>query len=130
MSKSTGNFLTLEEAVHKFSADGMRLALADAGDGMDDANFVETVADAGVLRLFNFLQWVKETLTELDGLRTGPMSFFADRVFSNDMNRCIKESAKNYEKLLFKEAVKTAFFEYQVKTKCFYLLLTCFARST
>ena len=51
MSKSTGNFLTLSEAIDKFSADGMRLALADAGDSIEDANFVEAMADAGILRL-------------------------------------------------------------------------------
>lgn len=50
MSKSTGNFLTLSEAIDKFSADGMRLALADAGDSVEDANFVEAMADAGILR--------------------------------------------------------------------------------
>ena len=38
---------------------GMRLALADAGDTMEDANFVEKVADAGILRLFTFLEWTK-----------------------------------------------------------------------
>ena len=32
MSKSTGNFLTLTDAINKFSADGMRFALADSGD--------------------------------------------------------------------------------------------------
>jgi len=40
MSKNTGNFLTLYEAIEKFSADGMRMALADAGDGIEDANFM------------------------------------------------------------------------------------------
>jgi leucyl-tRNA synthetase len=50
MSKSTGNFLTLSDAINKFSADGMRLALADAGDSVEDANFVEAMADAGILR--------------------------------------------------------------------------------
>ena len=50
MSKSTGNFLTLTEAIDKFSADGMRLALADSGDSIEDANFVEAMADAGILR--------------------------------------------------------------------------------
>ena len=54
MSKSTGNFLTLSEAIDKFSADGMRLALADAGDSIEDANFVESMADAGILR-YSFL---------------------------------------------------------------------------
>lgn len=47
MSKSDGNFLTLSEAVNKFSADGMRLCLADSGDSIEDANFVESIADAG-----------------------------------------------------------------------------------
>lgn len=49
MSKSDGNFMTLEEAVSKFSADGMRFCLADAGDSIEDANFVENMADAGIL---------------------------------------------------------------------------------
>ena len=43
MSKQTGNFLTLGESIKKFSADGMRLALADAGDNIEDANFLEKV---------------------------------------------------------------------------------------
>ena len=38
---------------------GMRLSLADAGDTMEDANFVEKMADAGILRLFTFLEWTK-----------------------------------------------------------------------
>jgi leucyl-tRNA synthetase len=37
MSKSTGNFLTLGEAVKKFGADATRLTLADAGDELTDA---------------------------------------------------------------------------------------------
>ena len=31
MSKSVGNFITLGDAVQKYSADGMRFTLADAG---------------------------------------------------------------------------------------------------
>ena len=42
-----------------FSSKGMRMALADAGDGIEDANFVEKMADAGILRLYTFLDWVK-----------------------------------------------------------------------
>ncbi|KAH0629739.1 hypothetical protein JD844_012055 [Phrynosoma platyrhinos] len=79
MSKSTGNFLTLSEAIQKFSADGMRLALADAGDTVEDANFVETMADAGILRLYTWVEWVKEMLANWDSLRSGPASTFNDR---------------------------------------------------
>lgn len=69
MSKSDGNFLTLSEAVDKFSADGMRLCLADAGDSVEDANFVEANADAAILRLYTFIEWVKEILNNKASLR-------------------------------------------------------------
>ena len=37
----------------------MRLALADAGDTVEDANFVEKMADAGILRLFTYHEWAE-----------------------------------------------------------------------
>ena len=59
----------------------MRLSLADAGDGIEDANFSEPMADAGLLRLYAYLDWVREMLSCKDTLRTGPMDTFNDRVF-------------------------------------------------
>lgn len=113
MSKSTGNFLTLTQAIEKFSADGMRLALADAGDTVEDANFVEAMADAGVLRLYTWVEWVKEMVANQDSLRSGPASTFNDRVFASEMNAGIIKTDQNYEKMMFKEALKTGFFELQ-----------------
>ncbi|KAF6081621.1 hypothetical protein HJG60_007525 [Phyllostomus discolor] len=113
MSKSTGNFLSLTQAIDKFSADGMRLALADAGDTVEDANFVETMADAGILRLYTWVEWVKEMVTNRDSLRSGPDSTFNDRVFASEMNAGIIKTDQNYEKMMFKEALKTGFFELQ-----------------
>ncbi|XP_077183086.1 leucine--tRNA ligase, cytoplasmic isoform X3 [Paroedura picta] len=113
MSKSTGNFLTLYQAVEKFSADGMRLALADAGDTVEDANFVEAMADAGILRLYTWVEWVKEMLANWDSLRSGPAATFNDRVFASEMNAGIIKTDQNYEKMMFKEALKTGFFEFQ-----------------
>lgn len=57
MSKSKGNHLTLRQAVEKFGADATRLALADSGDGMEDANFDEKLANASVLRVHTLLSW-------------------------------------------------------------------------
>ncbi|XP_054424211.1 leucine--tRNA ligase, cytoplasmic [Pteronotus mesoamericanus] len=113
MSKSTGNFLTLTQAIDKFSADGMRLALADAGDTVEDANFVEAMADAGILRLYTWVEWVKEMVTNRGSLRSGPASTFNDRVFASEMNAGIIKTDQNYEKMMFKEALKTGFFELQ-----------------
>ncbi|KAH8019655.1 hypothetical protein HPB51_020466 [Rhipicephalus microplus] len=86
MFKSTGNFLTLADALDKFSADGMRLALADAGDVIEDANFVGTMANAGILCLYTFLEWVKEMLASLSSLHTGPTDSYVDRAFEADMS--------------------------------------------
>ncbi|KAB0363631.1 hypothetical protein FD754_007787 [Muntiacus muntjak] len=113
MSKSTGNFLTLSQAVDKFSADGMRLALADAGDTVEDANFVEAMADAGILRLYTWVEWVKEMVANWDSLRSGPANTFNDKVFASEMNAGIIKTDQNYEKMMFKEALKTGFFEFQ-----------------
>ncbi|XP_032014135.1 leucine--tRNA ligase, cytoplasmic isoform X3 [Hylobates moloch] len=113
MSKSTGNFLTLTQAIDKFSADGMRLALADAGDTVEDANFVETMADAGILRLYTWVEWVKEMVANWDSLRSGPANTFNDRVFASELNAGIIKTDQNYEKMMFKEALKTGFFEFQ-----------------
>ncbi|XP_076181094.1 leucyl-tRNA synthetase [Ptiloglossa arizonensis] len=113
MSKSDGNFLTLAEAVEKFSADGMRLCLADSGDSIEDANFVESMADAGILRLYNFIEWVKETLAPKNTFRQGKPYTFNDKVFESEMNLKIRETGENYSKMLYKDALKTGFFELQ-----------------
>ncbi|KAK0056665.1 leucine--tRNA ligase cytoplasmic [Biomphalaria pfeifferi] len=117
MSKSTGNFCTLEEAINKFSSDGMRLSLADAGDQVEDANFVEKMADAGLLRLYALVEWVKEIVEEKVTLRTGPESSytFNDKVFISEINKSILETKSNYENYLFKAALRTGFFEFQAK---------------
>lgn len=51
MSKGSGNFLTAYDAIDKFTADGVRFALADAGDGNEDANFKTETAEAGVVKI-------------------------------------------------------------------------------
>uniref|UniRef100_A0A3Q1I670 Leucine--tRNA ligase, cytoplasmic n=1 Tax=Anabas testudineus TaxID=64144 RepID=A0A3Q1I670_ANATE len=113
MSKSTGNFLTLSQAIDKFSADGMRLALADAGDTVEDANFVETMADAGILRLYTWVEWVKEMIANQNNLRTGPADTFNDRVFASEMNAGILKTEQHYDRMMYKEALKSGFFEFQ-----------------
>ncbi|XP_004518566.1 leucine--tRNA ligase, cytoplasmic [Ceratitis capitata] len=114
MSKSEGNFLTLYEAVAKFSADGTRLCLADSGDSVEDANFVVSTADAGILRLYTFIEWVKEMLASRTLLRKGAANTFNDKVFISEMNLKTRETDENYRKMLFKEALRSGFYELQL----------------
>lgn len=115
MSKSTGNFLTLEGAIGLYGADAVRFALADAGDGIDDANFVDKQAEVGLLKLFNYLKWCEETLDNLakSQLRSGPILSYEDIAFDNEMNKLIIETKGYYDKMMFREALRSGFFVYQ-----------------
>lgn len=120
MSKSTGNFLTLQGAISLYGADAVRYALADSGDGIDDANFVDNQAETGLLKLYNYWKWCEETLESLDSFRTESSltDCYADRAFNNGMNRLIRETKEQYDKMMFREALRFGFFEYQeLRTK-------------
>ncbi|CAH2078422.1 unnamed protein product, partial [Thlaspi arvense] len=113
MSKSTGNFRTLRQAIEEFSATATRFSLADAGDGVDDANFVFETANAAILRLTKELTWMEEVMAAESSLRTGPPSTYADKVFENDMNIAIRLTEKAYKECLFREALKNGFYDLQ-----------------
>ena len=65
------------------------LALADAGDSVEDANFAENVAEAGILRLFTFVEWVKEVVSgDNASMRTDPEQMtFHDVVFESEVRQ-------------------------------------------
>lgn len=96
MSKSTGNFLTLKDAVDKYGADATRIAFADAGDGIEDANFEETVANSNILRLHTLKDWIEDIIKQ-DNLRTGSADNMWDKLFENEMNSLIHSAKKHYE---------------------------------
>ena len=113
MSKSTGNFLTLSEAIEKYSA-GVRFALADAGVGIEDDNFFEKQAENGLLKLYAFIEWCKETVANIDSFRNdSELTLFEDLAFSSLMDDLIIKTDTHYGNLMFKEALKSGFFEYQ-----------------
>ncbi len=112
MSKSTGNFLTLDEAVKKYGADAARIALADAGDTIADSNFVEDVADSTILRLFTNKEWFEEIVKDQDKLRTGELNSFQDALFDNEMNGLVLETRKHYEETSYKLALKAGFYDF------------------
>ncbi|CAG8973722.1 hypothetical protein HYALB_00006995 [Hymenoscyphus albidus] len=112
MSKSTGNFMTLDDMVKKYGADASRIALADAGDGVADANFEEDVADNNVLRLFTLREWIEEQVKEQDSLRTGPKNDFLDALFENEMNTLVDEARGHYEETNYKLALQSALYNF------------------
>ncbi|KAJ5942019.1 hypothetical protein N7516_002187 [Penicillium verrucosum] len=111
MSKSTGNFLTLKDAVDKFGADATRIAFADAGDSIEDANFEESVANSNILRLHTLKDWIEEVSKD-ETLRTGPADAFADKLFNNELNSLVRETQKHYQDTNFKLALKSGLYDF------------------
>jgi leucyl-tRNA synthetase len=111
MAKSTGNFMTLRELVDKYGADASRIAIADAGDGVSDANFEEDVADNNILRLYTLREWCEEMVREQADLRTGEINNFQDALFDNEMNGVAHEAIEQYAQTNYKLALKAALYE-------------------
>ncbi|PHH69050.1 hypothetical protein CDD82_107 [Ophiocordyceps australis] len=111
MSKSTGNFMTLQELVAKYGADASRIAMADAGDAVTDANFEEDVADTSILRLYTLREWCEEMVREQKELRVGETNNFQDALFNNEMNSVAQEAMNQYSQTNYKLALKAALYE-------------------
>ena len=112
MSKSTGNFKTLQQAIQEYSSDAMRVALADAGDAMDDANFEHATANGAILRLTKEVAWAEEALAAVDSMRDEAVpSSFIDRVFDNAMNVAVHVAHAAYNEMLFREALKVGWYD-------------------
>jgi len=117
MSKSTGNFLTLGDCIDKFGVDATRVTLADAGDGLDDANFDTDVANSMILKLFTFEKWIQDKIK--DNIPSGSVDFAAskaecglwDTIFENAMNGAIEKTTVHYDEMKYKQVTKSAFFE-------------------
>jgi leucyl-tRNA synthetase len=110
MSKSTGNFMTIRDAIEDFGADATRLALADAGDSIEDANFLKDTANAAILRLYNLFEFAKEAIQ--GDHRVGELNY-QDKVFDATLSRAVVLTEQAYKSMLYRDVVKHAFFELQ-----------------
>ncbi len=120
MSKSKGNFLTLRDALKMFGADATRLAIADAGDSLDDANFVTDSAKGFVLKLANLIEVFSELMSKAGTYRSGAFTLFDD-IFSNAIDATMQTADRHFSGMAFRSAMNTVFFE-SSKAESFYLL--------
>jgi leucyl-tRNA synthetase len=110
MSKSTGNFLTMYDAVEQFSADGTRFTLAESGDGINDANFKTDTASKRVTQLHTELEWIKEAVDQVKQgkLRQGELDSWHDKVFSAEIEYAIQTAIKHYDATFYRLAVNSS----------------------
>ena len=71
--------------------------MADSGDGLDDANFDENVANSAILRLYVFEKWIHDELKKAvppTGLNFAEHFYETydlwDKIFDNQINLAIE----------------------------------------
>lgn len=119
MSKSTGNFLTVRQCVEQFGVDATRITLADAGDGLDDANFETDVANASILKLYTLEKWMQDNIKA--SIPDGSIDFAPHRanidlwdgIFENAINHGIEQCTESFDGMKYKQALKAGFYELQ-----------------
>ncbi|KAF7457191.1 leucyl-tRNA synthetase [Cryptosporidium felis] len=142
MSKSTGNWITLEEAICEYSADACRIALSDAGDTIDDANFCRDIANSAIMRLYSLIQSAQFYVENKEKLRGGALESSnsdlkslinenpdslkalnqADQIFSSEIVRLSKEAFQSYSNFAYRDALKYSLFEFQLRKDQYKLL--------
>ncbi|KAJ2545736.1 cytosolic leucyl tRNA synthetase [Coemansia sp. RSA 1853] len=139
MSKSTGNTLSLRESCDRYGADATRLTLADSGDGIEDANFEEVMANAAVLNLYTLMEWITEAQKAIQQLEASPEQNVkvgditlrsassplttVDKIFNAEMNALTIASGADYKKTMYREALKNGLYEF-IKCREWYVNVT------
>jgi leucyl-tRNA synthetase len=105
MSKSLGNFITLRQALDAHGSSAVRLALANAGEGLDDANFEQDFAAQASRKLKAWLAGVREPPM----MRTEPSD--ADASFRSTLAKLTLDARSACERAEFRTALKLALFD-------------------
>ena len=108
MSKSRGNFITLRQAIDAYGASATRFALANAGEGVDDANFDRDVAAKAGREM---RRWIELATGGME-TREGPLGT-VDRWFLGTLDRLADETRRDMEATNFRSALKTGYYDVQ-----------------
>lgn len=111
MSKHTGNFMTLRDAIEQFGADPVRLTLTE-GEGLADGDFRTITANGNLLKLYCELEWYTTIIDNLANnlySDNSELNFF-DKVFNNGIQTSYTTAIQAYENSSFRGAVYTGFY--------------------
>jgi leucyl-tRNA synthetase len=113
MSKHTGNFKTLRDAIDKYGADALRLSLAEC-DGIDDADFRDEIANGHIMKLSSEREWFTKMVDHLSSnvlAITTPGSYnnIWESILDSEVKMCMKRSHDHYKNYRFRKAVYDGF---------------------
>lgn len=104
MSKSTGNFMTVRDAIEKYGSDATRFALTNSfSEGTNDGNFSTELAEAAIMKLHNevdFAMCFSKTTNE-----STDASHLWDKVFECEMTEIIKHAENAYIRHAYRQII-------------------------
>lgn len=107
MSKSKGNFKTLDQVIDMYSADSVRFTLASASSGMDDSYFDQDLCTKMIEKLHKEKEWISQVFSHHQ--INNDAYTYPEIVFINEMNQIIKETIYHYDQMNFRAAVTSGF---------------------
>jgi len=111
MSKSGGIFMTLADAIEKYGTDATRLALAEAGTGIDDANFMELNANSAVLKLSTEKEWCYSIIDKILEKKESHNFTFWDEVFEEEIKQCVIDTEHWYNQMEYQKVLVHGFYK-------------------
>jgi leucyl-tRNA synthetase len=108
MSKSKGNFKTLDQAIDLYTADSIRFTFASASTGTDDSYFDQELCTRMVEKLYKEKEWITDILANIGSYLIRDMNFI-DLAFVNEMMIICEDVIKAYKKMNFFEVVTKGF---------------------
>ena len=116
MSKSKGNFKTLDQVIDLYTSDAVRFTFASASTGTSDSLFDQDLCKRMIEKFYKERKWIKEKLGELQSNRDlsevssrAREMIFPDNVFLNEMTSLVTASLDAYERMDFRDVVTRGF---------------------
>lgn len=110
MSKSRGNFITLQQAIQRYGVDVTRFICATGGDDTSDANFQDAEVANTVLAMYAEIQnWSKMDFAKM---RAGNLEFY-DQLHLISLAKILNDVERAYNEMKFRDIAKIGFFELQ-----------------
>ncbi|MCP8316536.1 MAG: leucine--tRNA ligase, partial [archaeon] len=110
MSKSLGNIIPLREAIRKFGADPLRLAILSTSELLQDADFSPSLAKSLNVKLERFYEFAMSVINLQEGYEDVELSNL-DRWLISRLQRIIKAVKESMDKLRIREAINYSLYE-------------------
>jgi len=110
MSKSLGNIIPLREAIKKFGADPLRLAILSTAELLQDADFSPSLAKSLNVKLERFYEFAMSVINLQEGCEDIELST-EDRWLISRLQRIIKAVTEAMDRLRIREAINYSLYE-------------------